>query len=155
MSSPIERQAFFTERISRERRTEKLLHRNIEKGNILQSPHVFRPNLYNSGNLQFVSEKISAPQRNLGSHVETNTNTCEDTKQALVLTTIEPIKKFELPLTSSQEIGWFAKNNPLCEFRQDSRVNHPLRYSELSRYMSKYWRYYPSGAQKITSGPNL
>lgn len=72
-----------------------------------------------------------------------------DYLKAVTRTELTPVtKKSTIPLTSSQEIGWFTKNVPTpSEFRADGRVNHPKKKEELSGYMSKVWRYYP------TSGP--
>lgn len=60
-----------------------------------------------------------------------------------------PIDKQVLPLTSSQEIGWFTKTQPLCSFRKEPKVNHPRKYTALSQYMDTYWTYYPPSEAKF------
>ena len=50
-----------------------------------------------------------------------------------------PMDRFELPNTSSQEIGWFSKV-PVSDNRHDDRVNFPTVHGELSQYMSQYWK---------------
>jgi hypothetical protein len=63
-------------------------------------------------------------------------------------------EKFDLPQTSSQEIGWFTKTVKVTEFRQDPRVNHPLRHLELSQYMSTFWKNYPSDPNLLRGATN-
>ena len=72
-----------------------------------------------------------------------------DYLKAVTRTHLTPVTaKSEEPQTSSQEIGWFSKYVATpTESRADPRVNHPKKKEELSGYMSKVWRYYP------TSGP--
>ena len=56
--------------------------------------------------------------------------------------------KHALPQTSSQVIGWFhADLKPEeAKLSRDGRVCKPLVHTELSQYMSAYWRFYPTGA---------
>ena len=96
------------------------------------------------GNRQFVADKVFSTQTTPGS-LENSDYLKAVTRTDLTRTT----DKSTVPLTSSQEIGWFSKHvRTPTEFRQDPRVNHPKRKEELSGYMSKVWRYYP------TSGPS-
>lgn len=92
-------------------------------------------------NHQFVSDKIFGREPPNGGP-NPNATFLSDIHR----TSCEPVSKSDIPLTSSQEIGWFAKDVPsaLCTFRLDPRVNHPIRHSELSEYMGTYWKYYPS-----------
>lgn len=88
------------------------------------------------------------------------------------------VERSELPKTSAQEIGWFTKTyrpilstspeakstictaEPTVEkqkftykgittFGLNPLVNHPKRYTEISRYMDTYWSYYPPPIAKF------
>lgn len=50
-----------------------------------------------------------------------------------------PVEKFEYPQTEAQEIGWCTK--PLIEHqRDDMRLHHPRKHSEITKFMDAYWR---------------
>jgi len=64
-----------------------------------------------------------------------------------------PIQKFDLPQTSAQEIGWFAKPEPgsqkkyhptvVPDFRKVSEVNHPKVDSDILQFKDHFWRFNP------------
>uniref|UniRef100_A0A1I8GTU3 Protein FAM183A n=1 Tax=Macrostomum lignano TaxID=282301 RepID=A0A1I8GTU3_9PLAT len=52
---------------------------------------------------------------------------------------LEPTKKYTVPQTESQEIGWITK--PLLETNKaDSRLYFPKNSCEITKYMDAYWR---------------
>merc|ERR1712136_382607 len=50
-----------------------------------------------------------------------------------------PVEKFEFPQTEAQEIGW--STDPLINHsREDRRLHHPKKHSEITKFMDAYWR---------------
>lgn len=52
-----------------------------------------------------------------------------------------PVQKFPYPQTEAQEIGWSSPPiiigpNP----REDGRLHHPKRHTEITKFMDAYWR---------------
>ena len=64
-----------------------------------------------------------------------------------------PIDKFDLPQTSAQEIGWFAKPEPgdgtkysracVPDFLRVAEVNHAKVDSDILRFKDDWWRFNP------------
>ena len=74
-------------------------------------------------------------------------------------------ERYDLPQTSSQEVGWFTKAEPgsnnkfsavtITAFKQNQDINHPLIYSDITRYRDIFWRYNPPvPAAKARLKPN-
>ncbi|XP_043941308.1 protein FAM183A isoform X2 [Protopterus annectens] len=52
---------------------------------------------------------------------------------------LEPTKKYTMPQTESQEIGWIT--TPLVTpDRTDIRLHNPRRHTEITKYMDAAWR---------------
>lgn len=52
---------------------------------------------------------------------------------------MEPHKKYEMPMTEAQEIGWF--HEPLIQTdSSDTRQRKPRQNSEITKYMDAAWR---------------
>jgi hypothetical protein len=50
-----------------------------------------------------------------------------------------PQQKYEFPQTEAQEIGW--DTTPLVSpKREDRRLNHPRRNSEITKFMDAAWK---------------
>ena len=126
------------------------------------------------GNHQYVAGKVLTSHE-----AETGFGPPNEKFLDSTLSKAEPaINRAELPITSAQEVGWFTKiyhsqtsptfaptkildksetvtprekfnKNSVTAFRQDHRVNHPKRYTEISRYMDIYWGYYPPPIAKF------
>ena len=99
-------------------------------------------------NQQFVAGKVLGRELATGEE-KPNEEFLEATQRAERPAT----EKFELPQTSSQEIGWFTKTLKVADFRRDPRVNHPLRHS-VSEYMGTFWKYYPSDPNLLRGATN-
>ena len=101
-------------------------------------------NLLITENHQFVTGKVLTAENPEGPE-DPNKVFLQDTRRIHS----KPTDKQDLPVTSSQEIGWFTKVQPSDTFRQDPRVNHSRKYSGLTRYMDIYWSYYPPPPAKF------
>ena len=174
--SYVEKAAILEETIARERTTEKRLARESSSNGAfhvnpynrgdhfsLWSIHVLsdmikmvilsqlfpkRANSVFPANHQFVAGKI------LGREETTRADRPNLEFAAATQRTDRPAtEKFELPQTSSQEIGWFTKTLTVTDFKKDPRVNHPLRHS-ISGYMASFWKYYPSDPNLLRGATN-
>ena len=103
-----------------------------------------------AANHQFIAGKILGREQTTGVELERpNQEFFEATRR----TERPATEKFELPQTSTQEIGWFTKTLKVTDFRKDTRVNHPLRHS-ISGYMATFWKYYPSDPNLLRGATN-
>ena len=109
---------------------------------------MYKDKLCFSANHQFVAGKILGGDQTTGVE-RPNQEFVEATER----TEKPATEKFELPQTSSQEIGWFTKTLKVTDFRKDPRVNHPLRHS-ISGYMATFWKYYPSDPNLLRGATN-
>jgi len=48
-----------------------------------------------------------------------------------------PVKKFQFPQTSAQEIGW--NTEPLIDRLWKDRLEHPIVNAEITKFMDKKW----------------
>ena len=96
------------------------------------------------GNHQFVIGKVMTSEPPEGKE-DPNKDFLIDTRR----TKDQPVNKSILPETSNQEIGWFTKTHPLDPTRTDTRISHPRRYSNISRFMDVWWSYYPPPIAKF------
>ena len=108
-------------------------------------------------NIQFVRGKCFVrPEEGRGSKVnEEYLATVRDKEKA-------PIAKYDLPQTSAQVIGWFAKPEPaeaeegakysrVCvpDFRAVAEVNHAKVDSDILRFKDDWWRFNPPPKAKF------
>ena len=99
------------------------------------------------GNHQFVTGKIF----HQGPESQANENYLQDVQRVQE----QPATaRFSSPQTSSQEIGWFTKYVPSTGYDSQETVKKPIVHSELSQYMSTYWKYYPSNNNLLRGASN-
>jgi hypothetical protein len=71
--------------------------------------------------------------------------------------------KWSLPQTSAQEIGWFTRvleKDGRCGLTPGvtdagvALLRRPIRHSDLSQYMSRYWKFYPANPNLLRGASN-